>query len=277
MSETILHANSGQAAQNPQKTADNILPGIDINRIIQLIMDVSSGSKTSKTAAKELAKPYLVFAEIFAKDNARDLIEKGMSALGIEALANREFSDSIVKIAEDVASIVNEYTKGKINDKQFVSLMGGSGLKDVGIQVLSALGVHEKMGLNDASDIMKLSAPVLAFTASVAAYKELRQALDDFEAAKERRIQIEAACMESISMIRQYRIEMEGAVSKYLSSHIDTFESAFSGMDQAILDNDVDGYLKGNVEIQEILGYNVQFRNQDEFDALMDSDDTFKL
>ena len=43
------------------------------------------------------------------------------------------------------------------------------------------------------------------------------------------------------------------------------------------MDGDIDGYIKGNTEIQSILGYDVQFTSQDEFDALMDSDDAFKL
>lgn len=124
---------------------------------------------------------------------------------------------------------------------------------------------------------MKLAPAVVAFTASIAAYKELRKAMDDLAVAKERRMQIEAACQESISMIRYYRAEMERIVSSYLTERLETFESGFEAMDRAMLDGDVDGYIKGNTEIQSILGYDVQFSSQDEFDALMDSDDAFKL
>ena len=83
--------------------------------------------------------------------------------------------------------------------------------------------------------------------------------------------------MESVAMIRQYREEMERMVSMYLTEHLETFESGFAAMDQAIMDGDVDGYIKGNAEIQKILGYDTQFTNQQEFDDLMDSDIAFKL
>ena len=111
----------------------------------------------------------------------------------------------------------------------------------------------------------------------MAAYKELRKAQKKYEEAQEERILIEKACAESVAMIRQYREEMEQVVSKYLTEHLETFESGFAAMDQAIMDGDVDGYIKGNVEIQKILGYDTQFTNQQEFDDLMDSDIAFKL
>ena len=46
-------------------------------------------------------------------------------------------------------------------------------------------------------------------------------------------------------------------------------------MNQAIISNDPDGYISGNVQIQQILGAEIQFTNQDEFDSLMDSDEDF--
>ena len=48
-------------------------------------------------------------------------------------------------------------------------------------------------------------------------------------------------------------------------------------MDQAILDNDPEGFISGNVQIQKILGYDTQFTSFDEFDSLMESDMDFKL
>ena len=48
-------------------------------------------------------------------------------------------------------------------------------------------------------------------------------------------------------------------------------------MNQALLENDLNGYIRGNAEIQKLLGYDVQFTNQEEFDDLMDSDLSLKL
>lgn len=43
-------------------------------------------------------------------------------------------------------------------------------------------------------------------------------------------------------------------------------------MQQGIAANDSDCFIRGNVVIQRVLGHEVQFRNQQEFDDLMDSD-----
>ena len=48
-------------------------------------------------------------------------------------------------------------------------------------------------------------------------------------------------------------------------------------MNQTVFSNDVDRFIAGNNIIQNFLGYDVQFRNQEEFDALMLSGDSLKL
>ena len=277
MSEAQFNFRPDADVRGALQTAMEGMPAIDVNIIIRLIAEVTGGEKTPEAAAKEFARPYQAFAEVFARDKANELLAAGIGAVGIESLANRSFSEQLIKSAEKVAVYVREYMNGEITEDQFISRIGGSGIKDINMQILSALGIHEKMGVENAAEITKLAPAVLAFTASMAAYKELRKAMDDLAVAKERRLQIEVACQESISMIRQYRAEMERIVSNYLAERLDTFESGFEAMDRAIVDGDIDGYIKGNTEIQSILGYDVQFTSQDEFDALMDSDDAFKL
>ena len=78
-------------------------------------------------------------------------------------------------------------------------------------------------------------------------------------------------------MIRNYRKEMEEMVSGYLTENIRTFNNSFLEMDRAILENDSDGFIRGNVELQKLLGKEVQFTNQKEFDQFMESDVPLKL
>ena len=66
-------------------------------------------------------------------------------------------------------------------------------------------------------------------------------------------------------------------VSEYLSEHIQTFNKGFLEMDKAIAERDINGFIRGNASIQELLGKEVQFWTQEEFDALMASDMPLKL
>ena len=46
-------------------------------------------------------------------------------------------------------------------------------------------------------------------------------------------------------------------------------------MDEGIVNNDSNAFIEGNAIIQERFDRNTQFKSQDEFDDLMDSDDGF--
>ncbi len=250
---------------------------LDINKLIQLIIDVSSNEKTAKEAVQEFAKPYVDFAEVYTLNKAKEFINEKLNEAGLEDLSDTDFSEKLIDSAKGVASAVHRYIREGMTEEQFVNEIGNTGLQDVMTNVMSALGIHEKLGVNSVEDILKLAPPVLAVTASLAAYRELRKALDDLEIAKKRRKEIEAECEMSITMIRRYKAEMDRVVSDYLTDRLETFDMAMEVMENALMEMDSDGYLKGNAIIQEILGYKSQFTNQKEFDDLMDSNESFRL
>ena len=257
-----------------------------INNLINIAFDLcckrnslsDEDWKEAKEKAKdEVMKEVMPYAEYHLKKHATAAVSAGISAIGIKELATQKFSSELVDSAQQIGIWVSQYMKKEMSDKAFIGNMTGPGNQKLVKDLLSALKIDEKLGMSSIEEIFKLSYPVMAYTASMAAYKELRKAQEQYEEAQEVRILIEKACAESVAMIRQYREEMERVVSKYLTEHLETFESGFAAMDQAIMDGDVDGYIKGNVEIQKILGYDIQFTNQQEFDDLMDSDIAFKL
>ncbi|MCF0115057.1 MAG: hypothetical protein HUJ56_06860 [Erysipelotrichaceae bacterium] len=125
--------------------------------------------------------------------------------------------------------------------------------------------------------VSSMALAMFAYVALSEAYKLLRQAQDDAALAHEYRLRVEEECNESIELIKNYRMEMNQMVSDYLTVRQETFIESFKAMDKAILDGDINGYIKANNSIQEILKYDIQFRNEDEFDALMNSDMDFKL
>lgn len=261
----------------PSTKASEILDRLDINKIIQLIVDVSNGEKKPEEAVHEYAKPYIDMAGVFVVNKTKEWINNGVERAGMKELSETEFADSLINSAKGVAQAVHRYLWEGMTDEQFVKALGNVGIQDIATQILSALGITDSLGVENVGEILKLAPPVLALNASMAAYKELRKAMDDLEAARERRKEIEAACEESIAMIREYRAEMERIVAEYLTVRLETFEHAFATMEKALVEMDSDGYLAGNAEIQKILNYDVQFTNQKEFDDLMISDEKFKL
>ena len=261
------------------------LPKIDVIKLINLIAEVSEGKKKPQDAAKEFGAPYAAFVKVFVvkktKEIAKDLINEGVNKAGLQELSETDFADKLIASTTGVATLVQQYMNHTINDEVFIQKMGQEGIQDLAKQVLKASGVDlqmaEKLGIENLSGIGSVATSAVAFASLMAAYKMVREAQADLQLAREERIKIEAACNESIALIRQYREEMEYAVNHYLTERLETFESGFAAMDKAIMENDSDGYIRGNNVIQEILGYKSQFTNQEEFDDLMDSDVAFKL
>ena len=212
---------------------------------------------------------------------AKSFIDEVLSATGLEDLKKTGFDEQLIACTTSTAALVKAYMNREISVQVFIDKIGNGQIKDLTMQVLSVSGmdkqIAEQIGVKNLAEIGSMAPNAVAFAALTAAYKMVRQAEEEMQIARERRIEIEAACNESIALIRQYRQEMEYVVNNYLTERLETFEKGFEAMDKAILEDDTNGYIKGNAAIQEILGYKAQFTSQEEFDDLMDSDIAFKL
>lgn len=127
------------------------------------------------------------------------------------------------------------------------------------------------------SSVTGIANPNGFISAAEYVYNEMATAIEEYNIAKERRIRIEKECEEAISYLRAYRAEMESVVSEYMLDRIRVFGAGMDKMDEAMKNDDTDGFIEGNNMIQEKLGTKAVFTSQDEFDLLMESDEDFKF
>jgi len=125
--------------------------------------------------------------------------------------------------------------------------------------------------------IKGLASPIGFIAAAIGVYKEISTSITEYNIAKEERIQIEAECAEAIELLTEYQDEMEAMVSEYMIDRLTIFGESLDMMDEALASGDTDSFIGANNQIQNKLGRDSQFASTDEFDALMSSDDTFKL
>lgn len=112
---------------------------------------------------------------------------------------------------------------------------------------------------------------------TVAIVKEVSYEQKEMQLLREKRILVEAKTEKAVEIIQNYRAELEAAIDAYLAEDLQQFVLGFSQMDTALADANSEYFISGNVVIQRVFGREAQFTNQDEFDALMNSDDNFKL
>jgi hypothetical protein len=95
--------------------------------------------------------------------------------------------------------------------------------------------------------------------------------------SKERRQQVEAMCLASIPLIRKNRTELQQHIDTYFSDRQSAFTQAFSGMDTALINWDPDEFISSLNIINQEIGCTLSFKNFNEFDDFMLSDNTMEF
>ncbi len=116
-----------------------------------------------------------------------------------------------------------------------------------------------------------------AATATISVCKEISADQKELQLLREKRILTEAKTEKAVEMIRDYREQLEKLIDQYLAEDLQTYITGTSDMETAMIKNDTEGFIRGNLRIQRIMGREIQFSNQSEFDTLMASDEAFKL
>ncbi len=267
------------AHERAMNAAKELLPKTDIRTVIDYVSRLLDGESV-KAVAGQIKQDYGPGVKAYFQALIETEIEDQLNNSDHEVLQNlgeNGFANVLVDSARNVFHLLQGVFRHEIKEEELASLLSEIGIREVGMKILEACGIDPDEAASNPEILMKLCSPTVAYQASMAAYKEYCQALAEWQLAREERLRVEKICRETIADIKKYRQQMEKQVSHYLNLRLDTIENSFAAMDRAILENDSDGYIAANVEIQKMLGYEVQFTNQREFDDLMDSDDALKL
>ena len=113
--------------------------------------------------------------------------------------------------------------------------------------------------------------------ALIAIVKEVSNEKKEAELIEEKRYLMEIKTEQVVRQIEEYKQNLKERLAEYLAEDLETIMNGFDYMNAGLQSGDSNLVIKGNVMIQRMLGREVQFTNQDEFDALMDSSDSFIL
>lgn len=261
------------------KKAEKKIPKMDTIVLLKTIIktlqaEPDERNKKINDAKSIIIKCGAVYIETFAQTAINGYLKNTDNEV-LKKLGKNNLGKEFVVITEQVGSLVGLYMNHQISPEQLREGLESIQYDKAASKIVKAMGLEDKV--IDKTGAIQIANPLIAVAAFQEAYKIYCKALDDLELAKEERARIEAECNESVRMMLDYREELNSRVSDYLTENIEAFQEGFALMDQAILMNDSEGYIAGNVEIQKMLGYDIQFTNQEEFDDLMMSDDAFKF
>ncbi len=108
--------------------------------------------------------------------------------------------------------------------------------------------------------------------AAMAIVKEVSNEKKEAQLIHEKMLLSEAKASLSLTLLQDFKAGLEEKVSNYFAEDILEFMAGFGYMRQGLDTRDSNLVIRGNVIIQKVLGREPQFTNQEEFDALMESD-----
>ncbi len=269
-----------KAGINQAKTGTVISGSISI---VKNVVSCMKGEKEINDAALDVAKDIgtgaaFSYATAFSGTVINGVL-KNSSHVYMRSLSNTNLAAGLVSTTVNVGKTMIRYLNGELTGAQCIETLGEQGVGELGSAMYSAIALAAVKGTGSIATkvLAGMAGSTFGYAATVAVYQELATSLKEYELAVENRILIEAECEEAIRLICQYRKEMNAAVELYLSEHLEVFDTGFKTMDTAIMENDVNGFIAGNTMIQEVLGHQIQFRSQGEFDDFMSSDIPLKF
>lgn len=236
------------------------------------------GSVQPYAIAEQVAAAFgIADVEAFATEKLESLVGQGFAdAFGSEEAAQQLaliFSGGCAPVVKHIAS----YAKGEIKPAELFRAIDELYATSAGaIQSLlqNVLHIPPEAGEALTQQFGPYTVSVFCFLATAMIY---RRAAVDAALARKRRLEAERLAQEAVQRLRAERAEMEELVSSYLLDRLLPFSAGVEAMDQAVLDNDDDGFVRANAELWELFGRKAQYRNAQEFDELMLSDEAFRL
>ncbi|MGI6110546.1 MAG: hypothetical protein ACOYB8_11995 [Eubacteriaceae bacterium] len=191
----------------------------------------------------------------------------------VRTLSSTNLPAIIVSVTISTGKTLNRYRNGEINGLECFEELGQEGTGMLSSSMFAAIG----QAAIPIPVVGALIGGMLGYALASSSYGMLLDSLKAADLAHNERIRIEKECEEHIQMIREYRQCTEQIINDYLLSNIQVFHDSFDSIKESLDIGDVDGFITGANSISEALGREVQFHSMDEFDALMNSDQTFKL
>lgn len=245
--------------------------------LVRNLVSVVKGDKSADEAALCIAKDTAVGAvESYATTAIGTALKGAMQNAGngtVRALARTNIPAVVVTVALESGKTLARFVNGEIDGVQCLEELGEKG---VGMTSAAMFAVAGQAAI-PIPVVGAMIGSMVGYALASSSYGVLLGSLKNAKLRRAERIRIEKECAEAVALIRQYRAEMEIAVSQYFCDHIAVFTDAFGQMNRAIGLNDIDGFMAGANAITAKVGGNVQFANYAAFDSFMQTDSALRL
>lgn len=245
--------------------------------LVKNLIAVIKGEKTPEEAAMSLAKDagggaigayVIAFSGAVIKGSMQNATGKS-----VRVLSKTNLPAVIATSTIEMGKTIKKYICGQITGVECTEELGEKGISNLSSAMFTTLG------------IMVVGSPVIGgmlgsmagYALGSALYKSVTGPLKEAKLAYEERLRIEDECREEIKKIVHYREEFNAQVAYYIQDCTETFEYAFRQMDKVSGLDGVDDFILGVNQITLKMGEKPFYRDYDEFEKFMQSNNSLTI
>ncbi|RKV55667.1 hypothetical protein [Helicobacter pylori] len=178
-----------------------------------------------------------------------------------------EIAMHLEKTGIECYKIFIDYGSQKIDDDELSCRLLHTGTKILGTKAMAVVGQTFIPIPGVGAIIGNFVGALLSKTLC----ENLRDALKEAKLARQRRIEIEKECRESIRLLEIYRNQFKEVFKQYFHGNVKFFNENFNNLERALYAGDADLAIAVNNKIQERLDQKPLFNNTQEFLELMNN------
>lgn len=245
--------------------------------VIRNLMAVCNGEMDEAEALRNMVKETAVttgasYAVGFGGTVIKGLAQNSASGM-LHSFSKSNLPAAMVRFAIDGGKTMVRYLNGEIDGLACLQTLGQQGANMASTATFAAIG----QVVIPVPVVGGLVGSMVGYTLSATCYGILVDSLERERKAREHRIQVEKACQEYIRIMRESRVRMEAIIHEYLEEYENVFEESFAGLKDALAIGDVDLYIESTNNIREKFDSKAVFRDKEDFDRMMDSDEPFRF
>ncbi|MBR1419021.1 MAG: hypothetical protein IJ576_08670, partial [Synergistaceae bacterium] len=252
------------------------LAGLGVSGIKNIVA-VAKGEKDAVDAVLDTGKDALLSAGGgYIASGGMTVLQQTFSKSSnqlIQSLTKSNIVGGTIAAIMTFGSTVSSFAAGDISTEDFILELGDKGAGFLSGSAGAAIGQM-------AIPIPVVGAAIgslIGYALSSEYYSQLVNAIKASQFAHERRIRIERECEEAIKAMQEYRAEFEKFAARWFADYAKSFKSAFDEMDRALFADDINGFIAGANSITLKLGGKPAFKNMNEFENIMLSDEVFVI
>ncbi len=252
---------SHQAGMNAMQTG--VLIGGAVSCVTNVYECIAKGKDPIKainhTALATIKGGALSYFKAFSSSSLGGWLQSSANKF-IKSLGKGQIPVMIVSALKTNATILGRYFSGKIDRAELLKQLGKANTALISGGAMAVAG----QALIPIPVVGALIGSFVGATLSETFFNALLKAREEAKLARQRRIEIEKECRETIKCLEAYQNQFKEVFEQYFHKKVKFFNESFGELERALYTDDADLVIGANNKIQQGLGQKPLFNNKQE-------------